>query len=460
MANIKTLGLHSFWTLALLAFLAACLGIFMTSSTYDWQGLLLVVCGTGILSVFLLPRLARGESRGFLKILIIALLLKFVFAMLNYYIAFCIYRVADAAAYDHNGMMISSYIWNLQFDKVAPFLKWSTDFISFFTGVIYSIIGPTVLGGYLVYAFLSFLGSYYFYRAFRVAFPDGSKWLFMVLIFFFPTILYWPSAIGKDALMSLSLGLFAYGGAQLIQNRRRALIPMALGFMGALWVRPHIAAISALALALAFFLPGGKKRSLHPSVYITGLIAVAGMSWYLLPRVMSFLNLEQLSSSGIIDYLLQFQRGSGGSGGSVFQGFSLYNPVSYIMGPVAVLFRPFPWEAHNLQALLESLAQMLVLFLILWRIKSLGRAIVSSITNAYSRYVLIYSIIFVLIFTAIVNFGTLARERVMLQPFIFMLLSYAPLRSTLKNESNQPETFRPTAITSPARPVSDATPPS
>jgi hypothetical protein len=432
MINILTLRFQSIRNLALLAILAACIGVFMAGVTYTWQGLLLVACGIAVLSIFLLPRLAQGEGKGFLKVLIFGLLLKLVFAMLNYYIGFSVYGTLDASGYDRNGMMISGYLWHFQFDKVAPFLNWSTDFISFFTGVVYSIIGPTILGGYLVFAFLSFLGSYYFYRAFRVAFPNGAKWLYAALIFFFPTILFWQSAIGKDALMSLWLGLFAYGGAQLIQNRRRALIPMVLGFVGTLWVRPHIVAISAMALALAFFLPGGKKRHIHPAVYITGLIAVAGLAWYLMPKIMSFLNLEQLSSSTVMDYLQQFQRGSASSGGSVFQGYNLRNPTSYLFGPISVVFRPFPWEAHNIQALLESMVAMLLLFLILWRIKSVARAIASSFSNAYSRYILFYSIVFILIFTCTVNFGTLARERVMVQPFIFMMLSYAPLRQTAK----------------------------
>ncbi len=428
MLKVATLRFQSILNLAFLVFLAAFLGLFIAGANYDWQGLLLVGGGLGILAVFLLPRLARSEGEGFLKVLVFALLLKLVFAMVNYYIAFVIYGVADASMYHRSGIIISNYIWNFQFDKVALFLNWSTDFIKFFTGVIYAIIGPSIFGGYLVFTFLSFLGSYYFYRAFRLAFPDGSKGLYAALIFFFPTILFWSSAIGKDALMSLSLGLLAYGGAKVIVNWKwSGIIPLALGFTGALWVRPHIAAISIVALALAFLLPGGKRQHFNPAVYIIGLAMVAGLAWYLLPQVMSFLNLKQLSSGEIIDYLYNFQIGSG-LGGSAYQGFNLYNPVSYFLGPITVLFRPFPWEAHNLQALMESLAAIFLLFLILWRIKSVGRAIASLITNTYSRYIIFYFIAFTLIFTAIVNFGTLVRERVMIQPFLFMLISYNPSR--------------------------------
>jgi hypothetical protein len=407
--------------------------LFMTGANYDWQGLLLVIGGIGILSIFLLPRLARGEDNGFIKILIFGLLLKFVFALLNYYFAFVVYGVADASGYDRTGVTISQFIWNFEFDKLVPYLQWGTKFISLFTGVVYSVIGPSVFGGYLVFTFLSFLGSYFFYRAFRVAFPNSSKSLYIALIFFFPSILYWPSTIGKDALMSLFLGLFAYGCAQLIRDRLRGLIPLALGFTGALWVRPHIAAISIIAFAIAFILPGGRMKSFRPVTYIIGLLIVGGLAWFLLPQVMSYLNLKEFSTNDVIAYLQNYQ-GLSGYGGSAFQAANLNNPLSYLMSLITLLFRPFPWEAHNIQALMESLQGVFLFCLVLWRIKSLGRALASSFSNVYLRYVLIYIVVFVVVFAAITNFGTLVRERVMMYSFFFMLLAYNPIKIMEKQQ--------------------------
>jgi len=149
---------------------------------------------------------------------------------------------------------------------------------------------------------------------------------------------------------------------------------------------------------------------------------------------MSFLSLEELSPNEIVAYLQQFQGTSSRSGGAVFQGINLNNPLDYLMTPINILFRPFPWEAHNLQALMEGLSGVFILFLIIWRIKNLGRAIAASISNTYLRYVLIYSIVFVIIFAAITNFGTLARERVMMQSFFFMLVSYGPSRLIKKHK--------------------------
>jgi hypothetical protein len=421
------LRFKSLTSLALLIVLAAFVGLFMTLAAYDWQGMLLVLAGIGILSVFLLPRLARVEGGGLvLKILMLGLLLKMVFSMLNLYFAVVVYGgTADALSYSRIGTTISQYIWRLEFDKVVPFLTWGTDFINFFTGVVYSIIGPSIYGGFFVYALISFLGSYFYYRAFRTAFPDGNKWLYLVLVFLFPSILFWSSVIGKDALMALFLGLFAYGAAQLVQNQLKGLVPAALGFTGALWIRPHIAAISILAFALALFLPGARKRHFSPVTYVIGLLGAAGLTWLLLPQVMSFLNLKGLSPDEIIAYIGHSQVYTD-VGQSTFQALNLSNPLSYLMIPITLLFRPFPWEAHNLQALFESLTGVLILVLVLWRIKSLGRAMAHLVSDTYVRYLLIYIIVFCIIFAVSTNFGTLARERVMMQPFFFMLLCFGP----------------------------------
>jgi hypothetical protein len=436
MLKTATLRFQSILSMVGLAILAAFLGLFMTSANYDWQGLLVIGGGLGIISIFLLPRMARVEGDYILKILVFALLLKFVFSMVNYYFAFSVYGgTADANGYNRTGALIAEYIRHFEFSKVVPYLQWGTDFIHFFTGVIYAITGTSIFGGFLVYAFLSFLGSYYFYRAFRIAFPEGNKWLFAGLVFFFPSILYWPSAIGKDAVMFLCLGLFAYGGSQLIQDRRQGLIPLGLGFLGALWIRPHIATISIVAFAFAFFLPGSRKQHFRPATYIVGLIAVVALAWFLLPKVMAFLNLSELSPNQIIGFMQQYQGYSSQSGAS-FQAINLNNPLTYLMTPINLLFRPFLWEAHNIQAIVESLEGVFLLCLAAWRITFLGRAVASSTSNTYSRYVLIYIVAFVIIFAAIVNFGTLARERVMLQPFFFMLICYGP--SKLMEKQKQP----------------------
>ncbi|MCH8346836.1 MAG: hypothetical protein IIC87_07930, partial [Chloroflexi bacterium] len=135
---------------------------------------------------------------------------------------------------------------------MSPFLIWGTAFIKVYVGVIYTVIGPTLLGGFMVFGFLGFVGAYMFYRAFLVAFPQGNHRMYGVLVFLYPSLLYWPNGLGKDALMMLFLGLSTYGTALLMRDRSIGLLVLAIGLMGALTVRPPVAGVVVFALLGAF----------------------------------------------------------------------------------------------------------------------------------------------------------------------------------------------------------------
>ena len=117
---------------------------------------------------------------------------------------------------------------------------------------MYVFTGPTRLGGFLVFSWMGFLGLWMLYRAFEIAVPGGNHRRYLLLVLFFPTMVYWPSSIGKDAWMLLCLGFAAYGIARLLTGRLIiGVIPAALGFWGAAVVRPHIALMLVLAAVLA-----------------------------------------------------------------------------------------------------------------------------------------------------------------------------------------------------------------
>ncbi len=126
-----------------------------------------------------------------------------------------------------------------------------TRFIEILTGQVYALTGPTRLGGFMVFSWFAFLGCYLFYRAFRIAYPDGDGRRYALLVFFFPTLLFWPSSIGKEAFMMLVLGAAALGAAQLFAGRFRGLVWLALGLWGAAVVRPHMALIVGAGLVVA-----------------------------------------------------------------------------------------------------------------------------------------------------------------------------------------------------------------
>lgn len=204
----------------LIAAVVAVFGVVLLASTsYDVAA---VVVLTPLLVALSLPALrreaARAGDRTLFWLLLVALLVKLGGAVVNYYVAFDVYGgVADAAGYHLAGIDIAERFGSGEFD---PGLESYTDidFIRLLTGIVYTIIGPTATGGFLVFSWLSFWGLFFFYRAFVTAMPEGRLASYARLIFFLPSLIFWPSTIGKEAWMVFALGIVALGTARILRG--------------------------------------------------------------------------------------------------------------------------------------------------------------------------------------------------------------------------------------------------
>ncbi len=128
---------------------------------------------------------------------------------------------ADSARYDDAGERISAALRaGLPWVAHGPFP--GTAFIEGFTGYVYLLLGPTLIGGFLFFSWLGFWGLLLFQRAFATALPDGDARRYALLVLFLPSLLFWPSSIGKEAWMTLALGLGAYGAARCSPAGRAA----------------------------------------------------------------------------------------------------------------------------------------------------------------------------------------------------------------------------------------------
>jgi hypothetical protein len=93
------------------------------------------------------------------------------------------------------------------------------------------------------------------------------------------------------------------------------------------------------------------------------------------------------------------------------------------MAIVTVLFRPFPFEAHNAQSLIASAEGTVLLGMFVAgrrRLRGVPRALKRS---PYVAYCLVYTILFCLIFSTFSNFGILTRERVQVFPMVLVFLA-------------------------------------
>ena len=354
----------------------------LTISEYDAQGSLLVALGLAIVvGAFLIPRLVRGLHSSFLvKLLAVAFAAKMVGAMIRAWTGAYIYGYNDVGRYNRIGEPIAKFIHHMDFDAIAPFLQIGTQFTMFYTGVVYALIGPTLYGGFLVFGFLSFLGSVFFYRAFLIAFPDSQHRFYGLLVFLYPSVLFWSNGIGKDALMALFIGLAALGSAILLRRGQfYGLIPLIIGLAGTATIRPHITGMLVLGMLAAFVL--GKATAGYKPLMVKMLILILGIGLVgiFTPKIMAYVGIDDLSVASTVEYY-NYRQGTTGElqeGGSAFQAPSISDPFFVPKAFVTVLFRPFPWEANNLGALIQALDGALLVGLMVWRAPSLVKAILS-----------------------------------------------------------------------------------
>jgi hypothetical protein len=386
-------------------------------------------------------RQARREHDDKLaQLLLLALALKLLGAVVRYWVAYHIYdgRI-DAGEYHvlgtHLAMQFRAGDFHTNLDSLS-----GTNFISFFTGLLYTITGPSIYAGFLLFSWLAFWGMFLMYRAFVIVVPDGNKKSYARLLFFLPSMLYWPSSIGKEAWMLFTLGLVAFGLARMLTTRAwRGLVIAATGLWLGTLVRPHVAGMAALGLVVAYLLARPPRRlgALGPVVKPLASIVLVVGAVMLLGKTESYLREKGIEPQDGVNSVLAESARRTGTGGSGFQvdvrGPSLSNlPVA----TVTILFRPFLFEAHNAQAGVTALESTVLLCLAISRRRAIWQAIRHPRRRPYVAFIVVYSVLFVFAFSTIANFGILARERTQLLPFFLVLLAMpasrrAPQRATV-----------------------------
>jgi hypothetical protein len=393
---------------------------------YDvWGGLVIAP----ILILVTLPLLRRLADRdglpGLYPLLVTALIVKLAMSIPRWAVAFVLYDgSADAATYNETGRNLAQHYRHLVFPFSEQAGGFGTKVAGTVTGGVYAVIGPSVIGGFLFFSWLGFLGMLLCYRAARIAVPELDGRRYAILLFFLPSMVFWPSSIGKDALICLAIGLVLYGAARSFQRLRFALPPLVAGLVVALLIRPHIAALLAVSFAGGYLIrPTIRRTPLTPLIKVVGVAVVCLAGLWVVSRAAASLGVST-PSSAIKELNRQGELTS--QGGSSFQATPIRGPVDLVRATVSVLFRPFPWEASSAQVLIASVegAFLLALSLVSWRRVAAG---LSRGRNSFLVMTFLYLLGFVVAFSQFGNFGILARQRVQALPLLLVLLSMTPL---------------------------------
>jgi len=294
---------------------------------------------------------------------------------------------------------------------------WGTNLIIAIGACLFSVIGPSLAGAMVLFAMISFWGQFLFYRAFVLAFPTANKRAAALLLFLFPSLVFWTSAFGKDALMTLAIGLTSYGIARRFDTK--GWVAILIGLPMATLVRPHVGAFVAVSLFASYLIADitygrkiiGLKLLLFPFFLATSLVIVTYSK--------SSLELNSVEDARAMSEYSHLHNQIGGSA------FGEDESIGTRLAQAPLLmFRPFPWEVNNWTAVLASCEGFALLLFILHSRGDLVRLFLS----ARSTPLVIFAICFVAIFSAVFsvamsNFGLLARQRVMVLPLVLALVA-------------------------------------
>jgi hypothetical protein len=306
-----------------------------------------------------------------------------------------------------------------------------TQFVKELTGLLYTFAGSSKLAGFMWFAAMGYLGVVLSVKAACIAVPGLLKSRYALYCFLMPSIVFWPSSIGKEAWMSLCLGAVALGAARLFQGGRtlRAVAWIALGAAGAAMVRPHMAVIwlAGIVLALAWAVlsgraaGGARNRWALVVVTVVALVALVGVAQVAL-KYLNPPSEADVSVGKQVTNVLQLTTTRTSGGGSELKPVNVTSPLDYPVAMLRTLTRPLLNEANGVATLLPAIEMtfLTVVAVFCWRrLANLPRVMLRS---PYVLYAVLVCMMFGMAFSPLANLAILVRQRSLVMPLLLLLL--------------------------------------
>lgn len=394
-------------------------------ASFEIPGLLIAIL---IFSIIIYLSGQRSVPAQFQGMVTTSILVR-IFAVLAYaFVAFGIYRGgADPVVYFRWGKTFAAYF--KEFD-LSPFFDptvWrgpaftGTNFVGYPAAILILLVGESYRGTWLIYSSLCLIGLFYFAKVFYRAYGGVEYKNYLYILLIYPSLWFWTANVSKDTWMFLGVAVFLTG--MVSKKGKQSILAMAFGLFWCYLVRPQVAAMLAFSLAGAYFLGSFKKFNFQNIVVL--VIASAGALYFLsvvgvtdITEVTNFAEDQRKKSS------------YGGSEISISEG-----PIAFIQAPINILLRPFPWEVTSILQVISFLDIYIIWFLVFRNWKAVKRSLLSIRRDR----LMAFSFVFIGLFAvgaglALVNIGLIARQRIILYPFMFMIIyAYSDKRMVFLN---------------------------
>lgn len=308
---------------------------------------------------------------------------------------------ADATGYyDRAGVELRSF----EFGTIA--VDWLVAF--------FRIFDLSLLGTFLCFNILGTIGLIAFYASLNKAAKYGSVTIrrFILFLVLLPSISFWSSAIGKDAISFMAINLMLW--AMLNFQRHKKLILLSIGLM--LFVRPHMAGIMLLALAGSLFF----QRNVNVLLRAFMILIAISASVILVPFALKYAGLGGDVDISKVQNFIENRQGHNQDGGGGIDIGSMSLPAKLF----TYLFRPMPIEVSSIPQLAASIDNIILLFFTLFGIFSLvrGRDVYAGENHLFMWFYVMSTWIILAVTTA--NLGIAVRQKWMfLTVLIYLFVS-------------------------------------
>lgn len=433
---------------------AALFGLLVASGT-TWAGFVLTIILASLLFGAIGARMRSDVDRAWLlKWIMWGLAAKVAATLARYWMVAIFYGGGDAYRYFDVGNHLAEVWRSGRVPVLTGAGAFGTQILEYFTGMVFAVFSPDMVGGFLLFSLFAYAGQLMFYAAFRHWARPSQLKPYAFFILFLPTYAFWPSSIGKDAIVVFALGAAAYCIARLLVGYEiRWLVGLAVSLVALGLIRIHIAGLVVIGLIAAGVLsrmrPGANALARPRRVLTLGGFLAAGL--LVLALFPDIFGVDLTTSDGLDSFTSDVTRRTS-ERGTVASGGPVASPADIPDAIALALFRPFIFEASEIQHLFAAAETTLLLGVTIWKLPAILRNRRWWRANAYLVFSTFYVLAYSIAFSVVRNLGIVARQRGQVVAFFIVLvvgLGWAETNETPAEQiSDRPE---PTALPAPRR---------
>lgn len=270
------------------------------------------------------------------------------------------------------------------------------------------------------FAFVGLLGVYFFYRGIVLALGRDDLRMLLVLGLF-PSVLFWSSILGKDPVVLLGIGVYAYG---VMGWSRRMRWPYLLAVAAGIWLATMIRVWAApiLLAPLILSIPGQIRGAGRKTAFLLVSSVVLAAS---VARFAEAFGMETMQDLYSTTNAQSRAWAGGGSGQTINAQFT--GPLSMLLfmpfGAFTALFRPLPGEVMNPFGLLAGMESAVLLGLLALSLKRVRWATLRQPLIVWAvSLVVVWSSIYG--FVSSQNLGSAVRFKLQILPVLLTVLLY------------------------------------